>query len=299
MNMIRTLNEFINDKYNDDVTSDSIFIRLMPSMNARLNLLYIQGVGHTKAMPAYFVERQDFLSYEAFINLSGRARLVYENNEYFLDKGKCALIDCRIHHIYYPVGDTPWEYLMVHFNGLNSGLYFNIFKDNNIIPVIEPPNFNDFVEIIEKLIETNKVQNSFTELNNSRYINNLLTEFILNTKNNKEDNDTFILMPEHIKNIISHIDANYKDEIYLEKFSNEYSISKSHLCREFKNYTGHTIIGFLNEKRISKATELLKTTIYPISTIGKMIGLDDTTHFIKLFKQKEGLTPLAFRKNAY
>lgn len=53
---------------------------------------------------------------------------------------------------------------------------------------------------------------------------------------------------------------------------------------------------YLNEKRVDAAKELLLTTDYRIHEIGSIVGIDNTNHFIYLFKKFTGMTPLTFRR---
>ena len=59
---------------------------------------------------------------------------------------------------------------------------------------------------------------------------------------------------------------------------------------------GITINEYLILTRISYAKELLKYTSLPVSEITFEVGMNNVTHFINLFKAREGCTPLVYRK---
>ena len=44
----------------------------------------------------------------------------------------------------------------------------------------------------------------------------------------------------------------------MDELEKEFFISKYHLCREFKKATGHTVVRYINNKRLSKVKELYK-----------------------------------------
>lgn len=48
--------------------------------------------------------------------------------------------------------------------------------------------------------------------------------------------------------------------------------------------------------RINHAKEYLKYSDAPIAEIAERVGIDNVSHFIDLFKNRTGLTPLAYRK---
>jgi len=47
--------------------------------------------------------------------------------------------------------------------------------------------------------------------------------------------------------------------------------------------------------RIEKATQLLLSTDASIQDIGKLVGLEIPSYFIRLFKQENGITPAQYR----
>lgn len=52
----------------------------------------------------------------------------------------------------------------------------------------------------------------------------------------------------------------------------------------------------MNRIRIEKAKELLISTDEKIVEISQMVGIENTNHFIRLFKEKTGVTPLTYRR---
>lgn len=60
-----------------------------------------------------------------------------------------------------------------------------------------------------------------------------------------------------IKEVISYINENFTGEITLDNLAEEFFVSKYHLCRIFKESTGHTIQGYIKNKRLIKTKELL------------------------------------------
>ncbi len=48
--------------------------------------------------------------------------------------------------------------------------------------------------------------------------------------------------------------------------------------------------------RIERAKELLLNTDEKIVDISQMVGIENPNHFIRLFKEKTGVTPLTYRR---
>ena len=61
-----------------------------------------------------------------------------------------------------------------------------------------------------------------------------------------------------VRNIIDYINNNFTNEIFLEELCSRFYISKYHLCRIFKAATGLTVQGYIRQKRLTLADELIK-----------------------------------------
>jgi AraC-like DNA-binding protein len=105
-----------------------------------------------------------------------------------------------------------------------------------------------------------------------------------------------LVVPDTIAAIQGYLDTNYPRDISLDELSRLFSISKFHMCREFKRYVGKSPNDYLIDLRLDKAKEMLTDTKRTIAEIGQLVGVPNTNHFLYLFKSREGITPSAFRK---
>ncbi|MBS1567470.1 MAG: helix-turn-helix transcriptional regulator, partial [Bacteroidetes bacterium] len=67
-------------------------------------------------------------------------------------------------------------------------------------------------------------------------------------------------------------------------------------CKYFKTRTRKTYINFLNEIRINNACRLLSASEEPVTGICFASGFNNLSHFNRLFKKNNGMTPLEYRK---
>jgi len=72
-------------------------------------------------------------------------------------------------------------------------------------------------------------------------------------------------------------------------------VSEAHLARLFVNEIGIPPRRYLNELRIHRACELLNRTHLNIGEVGRAVGLPESSHFSRLFKALQGISPLAYR----
>lgn len=74
------------------------------------------------------------------------------------------------------------------------------------------------------------------------------------------------------------------------------NLSQEHLTRSFRRYLGVTPTEFINAKRLSYAAELLLTQDLPVIDVGVQCGFNSQSHFYRLFTQRYGCPPRAFRE---
>ncbi|TCT15524.1 helix-turn-helix protein [Natranaerovirga pectinivora] len=72
-------------------------------------------------------------------------------------------------------------------------------------------------------------------------------------------------------------------------------LDKYYLLHTFKEVTGFTIKQYILLKRIAFAKNQLYYTDKNITAISIDSGFNSQSNFIRLFKKKEGITPLQFR----
>ncbi|MCK5128328.1 MAG: helix-turn-helix transcriptional regulator [Clostridiales bacterium] len=100
-----------------------------------------------------------------------------------------------------------------------------------------------------------------------------------------------------ISKVEKYIENHFKDDITLKEISAYHNIDMYYLSRLFKDTTGFGFKEYLISQRLSFAKELLIGTNDTITNVCTFCGFNNVNHFIRIFKEKEGVTPLRFRKN--
>ena len=98
-----------------------------------------------------------------------------------------------------------------------------------------------------------------------------------------------------IKKVIEYIKENYQKGCTLEELSEIAGISRFHLTRTFKEYTGKTPYDYLLDVRIENAKRLLAKVNISITDTCQVCGFNNMSHFIRLFKKKIGTTPSVYK----
>lgn len=100
---------------------------------------------------------------------------------------------------------------------------------------------------------------------------------------------------DYIPGFLNYIQYHFSN-FSLKEMSAFFHLSPNYICKLYKKQMGTTITQTLQMIRESKAKSLLKTTDFSVRQIGEMVGYEDTTYFIRMFKEKTGVTPLQYRK---
>jgi len=96
--------------------------------------------------------------------------------------------------------------------------------------------------------------------------------------------------------LLSYIDENIDDEtLSSEKLCDKLAISKSSLYNKTRSVLGTTPHSLINQRRLSKAATLLKSTLMTVSEIIDQTGFASRTHFYELFSKAYGCSPSDYR----
>lgn len=81
----------------------------------------------------------------------------------------------------------------------------------------------------------------------------------------------------------------------LSMLAQAHDVSVSYVSRLVRESTGASFKELLQEKRLTKAAQLLTETKLTVSEIIEAVGYDNTSYFHKIFKNKYAVSPRAYR----
>ncbi|HEY5563365.1 MAG TPA: AraC family transcriptional regulator [Clostridiaceae bacterium] len=276
---------------NFNVSKDSYSYENTPSIMNKNIFYYLESCGHFKSLKGYLTSRKDFDSFLMLYSLSGTGYLTYRNKNYTLKGNSIFIIDCKYPQLYLTDNEDLWEFKYLHFNGAESRAYVNrIMESKGTVTNISKRSI--ILKNIDQMIDLAKKKDERIDIVCSCLIVEILTEILLYSTENQTDS----FIPSYVKSAIAIIETEYGKKINLEQIASEISLSKFYLTKIFKKYTGHNLYEYLIDFRLNKSKELLKNTETPIGIISEEVGFESISHFIKIFKQKESITPLQFRK---
>lgn len=254
------------------------------------NLFHMQSFDIFHYNYGSFTERIGFDSFLLLYTYSGNGSLIYNNKIYHLSAGDGFFIDCKKYHLY-KVEGTHWDTGILHMNGSLLQDFYDIYGNHNS-PLFHE-NFDGKIQLyIENILMLYQTPQLYRDWQVSTYIDRLLNHLLLMNQHTNQLGNT----PENITYLIKYIESNYVQPLSLDFLAQFANLSKYHLAREFKKYTGFSPTDYIISLRIDKAKYLLENTTLTVYSIAHQVGIHDINNFTNLFKKKVGLTPTQFRK---
>jgi len=101
---------------------------------------------------------------------------------------------------------------------------------------------------------------------------------------------------QFLAQVFQYIDRHYNEHITLEDLSQRTHISRSYLTRRFRQYTGETVITYINKLRVQYAKELLIGSDKSISEVAWEVGFESPKYFHRIFRREVGDSPAVYRR---
>ena len=112
--------------------------------------------------------------------------------------------------------------------------------------------------------------------------------------NNEDDYD-------FVKENLDWLEKNFDNpSLKIEDMASNSGLSRTSFYNQLKALTGQSPKEFVSDFRMKKAYMYLESTTMTISEVAYKTGFNDPVYFARLFKQRTGMTPKAYRekKNA-
>ncbi len=252
--------------------------------------LYLLSEG---AVTATFPWTFDIGGLDCFLLLytkNGGGKLQVEGNNYELTPSSLLFLNCN-QHIRFDITADPWEYQVYFIKGPLLGCYNDLLPDSKFL-LTTVSSYSDIMMALEKLPPQLSHISLSTQLHVSDLLNHVITGCLMDTLQEKP----FRQISSYIKDMKKLFDEEYQEPYSLDDLEERLGISKYRLCREFSAAYDLSPLQYLNKRRIEVAAYLLQTSNHRVHEIGSMVGIENTNHFIHLFKKFLNCTPSEYKQ---
>ncbi len=265
-----------------------------PGSFAKQNLIYVQEVGTLQSIQPHKCTRENLDSYLLLLVLDGKGKLQIRGQSIEVQKGDCALIDCKGYYEHISDEQDAWKLAWIHFNGNAAKGYYELFlkynRDQNIFHIA---NVDHWESLIREIREKQREKSFLSELKCGELLLHLMNCVV-----------ELVMTPVAIADERSKEQANEIRQLLNEQFAQhnifamleeELAEPVSSLNELFSAAYGIGIEEYINIRRYNYAKELLRFSIKPVEEIVVESGIHDMVVLQRMFQENEGMTAEEYR----
>lgn len=221
----------------------------------------------------------------------------------FLKKGDGIFINQNVVHLVKKNGKCHYnsfifpKYFLEFYIGSPAESYVDCVVESNIETLLfktENGNAKKILQLLYELSELEKRKDKFYSYEVLCKLSCVWLEICKRFSHCYENHSD--IGEKRMRKFLNFIENNYSQNITLAELAKSANVSKSECLRSFKSTMQTTPYKYLTEYRLSKAASLFKNSDEPIGNIATLVGIEQSSHFGKLFKEKTGMSPREYRK---
>ncbi|MGI6123541.1 MAG: response regulator transcription factor [Acetivibrionales bacterium] len=147
--------------------------------------------------------------------------------------------------------------------------------------LLKPSKMNELEEAVQTMVE------------NLNYKH----ESVKQTPKELKTDDSAVANNFIVRRAVEYIEQHYSEKLTLSSVADNIYVSQWYLSKLLNGYLGVSFSNLLNQTRINKAKQMLKDPSLKIHEVSELLGFNDITHFSKIFKKLEQVSPNEYRNN--
>jgi AraC family transcriptional regulator len=191
----------------------------------------------------------------------------------------------ELHYNIKPEGFTRGFHIEIEHDWFND-LDFNTYGLQGSINISNP----DLKFLLYKIFRETKTDDSFTALSIQTLLLEVLGKMIRirQSESNKR--------PDWVSEINLLLNDQFSEQLNLDYLSKTLDIHPVHLSRDFPKYFNSGLVEYIRKLRVQRSLQLISQRKLDFTAIAMECGFSDQSHFIRCFKEVNGITPSQFRK---
>lgn len=274
------------------LSTDWLLGSLSTSVESSPALMKIEAGGLLHAVFPLSYQLKEMPVYLFLYTKQGSGKIADSDGTTFLNADTVLLYDCR-KPFKVSISSSGWDFVILFLSGDIVDSYLSCLNRKGIVHKMSPS--SDIPSYLEHILAMKTIDTVSKALCVHKWMTDILTELCVTSlnQNNKDEH-----LPDYMIAMKEMMDDSYATNYSLSDFEEHFGISKYRLCREFSQYFQASPLQYLNRRRIEASKDLLLSTNLTIHEIGSSVGIDNTNHYINLFKKFTGTTPLSYKQGA-
>ena len=232
--------------------------------------------------------------YEITYILTASGRYIIEGSEHKVNRGNLLFISPVVYHKVDIDDTSPLEMYSIHFSKVAlsdkvASMLDQITDGDNSRGIVYPHTLisDELVRAFERF--STAVRLGQTEAD--AYMQAILTEIIILLS--ASEGERINQAGEELgARVARYLNANIERNISLDRLARRFFVSKYHLCRAFKSYSGTSVHSYVNYKRIIHAKGLIESGL-TASKAAERVGFGDYSAFYRAYLKVVGKSPTA------
>ena len=232
-------------------------------------------------------------TYEILYVVSGRGQYIIEGNTYAMRPGTLILVSPYVYHSVQIESGTPYARFVINFSPSAMPEIAKIMEDFDLR---EGGLFYSAASVstaLPSVFEKVELFATLPKAHHATYAQLILSEILilLSTANTTKAEECESLGARVIKYLNTHIEK----DMSLDKIAGHFFVSKYYLCRAFKRHNGISIHGYITQKRVMYAKQLMEAG-ETASGAAYRVGFGDYSAFYRACLKVTGRSPLSIQK---
>lgn len=272
--------------------------RLIEYLNNKDDDLYIRICGIEQCLPGKEAGPDKRTGFHLHAVISGKGKLRIGEQKFEVHAGQLFLTVPGIEMWYQADEKDPWYYCWTTFEGKKAGSFLadagfteGVYVQDCNIEV------SRFLEVSQEMLAKPylNLSSELYRLGQAYRFLSLAVESY-EEKNKKAGAYTELSTDDYINYAIKYIQNNYSN-LQIGQVAEYIGLNRTYFTAIFKEKMYMSPQEYLMKTRMMHACDLLEKTGLPVHIIASSVGYDNALTFSKIFKQKYGVSPMAYRKN--
>lgn len=271
--------------------------RVLNDIEERVNDLQLAYCGSEQCAPGHRFGPNRRECFVLHVVRSGEGRLLLNGEEFTLGEGFAFVLRAHQEAWYEADHERPWNYFWVGFSGVDAETCVRkagFPKERPFRPVGCTEKLGEY---LDEMLDAHQL-NFWNSLRRNANLMLFFSELIQDYTSTQSLRQSYSYSSSsYVRYVKDYIDRYYEKKLRIGAIAEYIGVNRSYLSNSFRRETGVSPQEYLMGIRIRRAQTLLRESGFMIAEIAQQVGYPDALAFSRIFRQRVGLSPSAYRRS--
>ncbi len=271
--------------------------RVLNDIEERVNDLQLAYCGSEQCAPGHRFGPNRRECFVLHVVRSGEGRLLLNGEEFRLGEGFAFVLRAHQEAWYEADHENPWNYFWVGFSGVDAETCVRkagFPKERPFRPVGCAEKLGEY---LDEMLDAHQL-NFWNSLRRNANLMLFFSELIQDYTSTQSLRQSYSYSSSsYVRYVKDYIDRYYEKKLRIGAIAEYIGVNRSYLSNSFRRETGVSPQEYLMGIRIRRAQTLLRESGLMIAEIAQQVGYPDALAFSRIFRQRVGLSPSAYRRS--